>query len=91
MVPLLTAGEVDWMPYFNMPFVEGQSLRERLAPSEPQLPVTDFGVAKAVDAASTMGAEGITTVGLALGTPAYMAPGRATADPLTDHRADIYA
>lgn len=53
--------------------------------------VTDFGVAKAVDAAATMGGEGITSVGLALGTPAYMAPEQATADPLTDHRADIHA
>ena len=51
--------------------------------------VADFGVAKAVSEAS--GASGITTVGVALGTPAYMAPEQAAADPGTDHRADIYA
>src|SRR4030095_5706453 len=33
----------------------------------------------------------LTTFGVALGTPAYMAPEQASADPLTDHRADIYA
>jgi TolB-like protein/tetratricopeptide (TPR) repeat protein len=52
--------------------------------------VTDFGVAKAVSA-STGGDSGLTSLGVALGTPAYMAPEQATADPLTDHRADIYA
>ena len=52
--------------------------------------VTDFGVARAINAATTLG-ERMTSAGLALGTPAYMAPEQATADPLTDHRADIYA
>jgi serine/threonine-protein kinase len=51
--------------------------------------VTDFGVAKALAVA----AEGdqVDTAGLVLGTPAYMAPEQATADPGIDHRADIYA
>ena len=56
--------------------------------------VTDFGVSKAVDLASTTGdsqAEGLTSLGVALGTPAYMAPEQASADPQTDHRADIYS
>jgi tetratricopeptide (TPR) repeat protein len=51
--------------------------------------VTDFGVAKALEDAT--GPSSITSTGLALGTPAYMAPEQATADPHVDHRADIYA
>ncbi len=51
--------------------------------------VTDFGVAKAVSEAT--GRQELTTAGVALGTPAYMAPEQATADPLLDHRVDIYA
>jgi serine/threonine-protein kinase len=51
--------------------------------------VTDFGVAKAVSEAT--GREKLTTAGVALGTPAYMAPEQAAADPHIDHRADIYA
>lgn len=30
IVPLLSAGEVEGMPYYTMPFVEGESLRARL-------------------------------------------------------------
>jgi len=51
--------------------------------------VADFGVAKAVSEAT--GKQRLTTAGVAMGTPTYMAPEQATADPLTDHRADIYA
>ncbi len=51
--------------------------------------VTDFGVAKAVSEAT--GREQLTTAGVALGTPAYMAPEQAAAAPNIDHRADIYA
>jgi tRNA A-37 threonylcarbamoyl transferase component Bud32/tetratricopeptide (TPR) repeat protein len=51
--------------------------------------VTDFGVAKAVSEAA--GTAELTGTGVTLGTPAYMAPEQATADPTMDHRADIYA
>jgi tetratricopeptide (TPR) repeat protein len=51
--------------------------------------VTDFGVAKAVTA--SVGESGLTSLGMALGTPAYMAPEQAAADPHVDHRADLYA
>jgi Tol biopolymer transport system component/tRNA A-37 threonylcarbamoyl transferase component Bud32 len=51
--------------------------------------VTDFGVAKAVSEAT--GRHQLTTAGIALGTPAYMAPEQAAADPHLDHRVDIYA
>jgi tetratricopeptide (TPR) repeat protein len=57
--------------------------------SEGHAVVTDFGVAKAVSASS--GKSSLTSLGVALGTPAYMAPEQAAADPHVDHRADIYA
>ena len=54
--------------------------------------VTDFGIAKAISAARS-GASGdtLTQMGVSIGTPAYMAPEQAAADPATDHRADIYS
>ena len=51
--------------------------------------VADFGVAKAISEAS--GRNEVTTMGVALGTPAYMAPEQAAADPHLDHRVDVYA
>jgi len=51
--------------------------------------VMDFGVAKAVSEAAD--STTLTSTGLALGTPAYMAPEQASANPTVDHRADIYA
>src|SRR5205823_11959790 len=54
--------------------------------------VTDFGIAKALQASRTEAPGGtLTQVGTSLGTPAYMAPEQAAGDPDTDHRADIYA
>jgi len=51
--------------------------------------VADFGVAKAVTEAT--GYALLTSTGVALGTPTYMAPEQAVADPHQDHRVDIYA
>ena len=68
--------------------------------------VADFGIAKAVHAARTAGGAGtadaggtapeaqserLTRAGIALGTPAYMAPEQAAGDPDVDARADVYA
>ncbi len=129
VLTLIDSGEAGGMFYYVMPFVEGESLRDRLDRESP-LPieealrylrdivdalssahgqnvvhrdikpanvlisgrhalVTDFGVAKAVSAAR----EGpdLTTAGISLGTPTYMAPEQAAGDPDVDHRADLYA
>jgi Tol biopolymer transport system component len=51
--------------------------------------VTDFGVAKAFSEATLQPRN--LTGGVALGTPAYMAPEQATAAPDLDHRVDLYA
>jgi Tol biopolymer transport system component/tRNA A-37 threonylcarbamoyl transferase component Bud32 len=55
--------------------------------------VTDFGIAKALDAAGARAGEatGLTSIGIAVGTPTYMSPEQASADPQVDHRADIYS
>ena len=128
ILPLHDSGEMGGFLFYVMPFVEGESLRQKLR-REGRLPlheavrilrevadalayahargiihrdikpdnvmisgrhavVTDFGVAKAVSAAS---GDTLTTVGLALGTPAYMSPEQAMGEPNLDHRSDIYA
>ena len=51
--------------------------------------VADFGVAKALSAA--LPAVGMTTSGMAIGTPQYMAPEQLAGDPAADHRMDLYA
>lgn len=54
--------------------------------------VTDFGVAKALSVSTGDGdPNGLTSLGIALGTPSYIAPEQATADPSMDHRADLYS
>ena len=129
ILTLIDSGEADGFVYYVMPFVDGTSLRARIA-REHELPVadvvriirevadalseahahgvvhrdvkpdnvllrgqhavvTDFGVAKAVS--ESTGLHELTSVGVTLGTPTYMAPEQAAGDPGTDHRADIYA
>ena len=129
ILPLLDSGEADGLLFYVMPYVEGDSLRGRLArdgalpPSEAMrlfrdivdgvahahrqgvvhrdlkpdnvmiaerhALVVDFGVAKAMRDATAH--HDLTSIGISLGTPTYMAPEQAAADPDTDHRADIYA
>ncbi len=59
--------------------------------------VADFGIAKALmNASATLArqpaaVDALTSVGMALGTPAYMAPEQIAADADADHRTDLYA
>ena len=50
--------------------------------------VSDFGIARAV---KPTGGERITSAGLSVGTPAYMSPEQAAADPHVDGRTDQYS
>jgi tetratricopeptide (TPR) repeat protein len=50
--------------------------------------LADFGIARPRTAP---GDPGLTLAGVLVGTPAYMAPEQASAEPTLDHRADIYA
>jgi len=64
---------------------------ENILLSEGTAVVTDFGIAKAVQAARKEAAHDVTQPGDNVGTPMYMAPEQAASDPATDQRADIYA
>ncbi len=128
IVPLHDSGVADGLIYYVMPFIEGESLRDRLT-RQGQLPidealrltreiaealahahslglihrdikpenillagghalVADFGIARAV---SVAGDRRITETGMAVGTPAYMSPEQAAADPRLDARSDVYS
>jgi serine/threonine-protein kinase len=54
--------------------------------------VADFGIAKALSTArADSPADGLTSLGMSLGTPAYMAPEQVAGDPNVDSRADLYS
>ena len=50
----------------------------------------DFGISKMVDTGELMAATRLTTTGVVMGTPLYMAPEQAMGSPV-DHGVDIYA
>ncbi|HEU4828966.1 MAG TPA: serine/threonine-protein kinase [Gemmatimonadales bacterium] len=128
ILPVYDSGAADGVLYYVMPFVEGESLRDRLD-RERQLPteeavrltreaasaleyahshgvvhrdikpenillfgghavVADFGIARAAEAS---GGPGLTGMGIAIGTPAYMSPEQATASAEVDGRSDQYS
>jgi tRNA A-37 threonylcarbamoyl transferase component Bud32 len=52
--------------------------------------LTDFGVARLI-VASGVGVTTLSSAGIAFGTPGYMSPEQATAEPRIDGRSDIYS
>jgi Protein kinase domain len=50
--------------------------------------LADFGIARIVD--EVRGAAALTSSGMVIGSPQYMAPEQAAGDSKTDHRADVY-
>lgn len=61
---------------------------ENVMVHEGEAVVTDFGIAKAVQAA---GGESLTQIGMAVGTPAYMSPEQASGEGEADGRSDLYS
>jgi len=59
IVPILSAGEVDGLPYYIMPFVRGESLRARLASGPLSPPETAGLLADVAKALSAAHAEGV--------------------------------
>ena len=51
----------------------------------------DFGIAKTGQTGGGASAPGLTATGMVMGTPYYMSPEQATADPSVDARSDIYS
>ena len=128
ILALHDSGDARGMLYYVMPYVEGETLRNRLD-REHQLPVddaiaiarqvgsaldyahghgvvhrdikpenillvgehvlvADFGLARALFSAGT---RQLTEPAIAVGTPAYMSPEQAAADPEVDGRTDQYS
>ena len=126
ILPLLDSGDAAGQLFYVMPFVDGESLRARLARQGPlaledvlriardlagalahahdqgiihrdikpenvmlaggHARIVDFGIARAISAVE---GEGLTSAGLAIGTPAYMSPEQAAG--AADARSDVYS
>jgi serine/threonine-protein kinase len=128
ILPLLDSGTIGDIVYSVMPYVEGESLRDRLVRESP-LPmeeallyareiaealeyahqrgivhrdvkpenilisggvavIADFGIARA---SHLPGDANLTSLGVPLGTPAYMSPEQAAGRAEVDGRSDVYS
>ena len=89
-VAKLLAEVADALAYAHAAGIVHRDIKpENILYSGKHVVVTDFGIAKAISDAAER--KSSTSLGIALGTPAYMAPEQASSDPLLDHRADIYS
>jgi serine/threonine-protein kinase len=128
ILPLYDSGTVGDLLYYVMPFVRGESLRQRLTRErqlsiddaltvtrqiasalsfahsegvihrdikpenvllhEGQAMLADFGIALATQSAT---GGRLTEIGLLVGTPEYMSPEQALAEPTLDERSDVYS